>query len=268
MGLADPLHALHRRLHVLRRRLSAYVPWPDVRVLSQTARADLDFRRADLSHADGRSLPRLPAAVGPDVVLGRPGDRQPVCRRAFHRRGPVDPDSRRLRDFRCHPEPILRLPRHRPAAGADRAGRGAPGGAARSRLQQPGRHRNQEAQRPGDAHSARRHPLSPVLHGEGYRRRHRLPDGVLGDSVLRAGNGRLLPRGGQLRSGRLAEDARAHRAAVVLHAVLRNPACGAALVWLAVPRCGGDGHVDRAAVLPALARPQQGQVDTLPRPDL
>ena len=29
---------------------------------------------------DGRSLLRLPAALGPDVLLGRPGDRQPVSR--------------------------------------------------------------------------------------------------------------------------------------------------------------------------------------------
>ncbi|MCK7579462.1 MAG: hypothetical protein MZV65_29600 [Chromatiales bacterium] len=39
VGLADPLHALHRRLDVLRRRLPAHVPRPDVRLLPQAARA-------------------------------------------------------------------------------------------------------------------------------------------------------------------------------------------------------------------------------------
>ena len=38
--------------------------------------------------ADGRGVLRLPAAVGPDVVLGRAGDRQPVQLDAVHRRGP------------------------------------------------------------------------------------------------------------------------------------------------------------------------------------
>ena len=83
-----------------------------------------------------------------------------------------------------------------------------------------------------------------------------------------AGNGRLLPGSQQLRSGRPAEDAGAHRAAVVLHPVLRDPACGAADVRLAVPRRGGNGHVDRRDVLPALAGSRQGQVDPLSRPDL
>ena len=45
--------------------------------------------------------------------------------------------------------------------------------------------------------------------------------------VLRAGDGRLLPRAQQLHSGRSAEDAAAHRAGVVLHAVLRDVARGA-----------------------------------------
>ena len=44
------------------------------------------------------------------------------------------------------------------------------------------------------------------------------------DRVLPAGDGRLLPRGQQLHPGRSAEDARAHRAGVVLHAVLRDAA--------------------------------------------
>ena len=42
--------------------------------------------------------------------------------------------------------------------------------------------------------------------------------------VLHAGNRRLLPRVQQLHPGRPAEDAGAHRAGVVLHAVLLDPA--------------------------------------------
>jgi hypothetical protein len=55
-------------------------------------------------------------------------------------------DSWRLRRRRRHPEPLLRLPRHRPASGAARPGGRPPGGAARSRLEQPGRRRDQEAE--------------------------------------------------------------------------------------------------------------------------
>ncbi len=43
-------------------------------------------------------------------------------------------------------------------------------GAARSRLEQPGRRRDQEEEGPG-RHPARRHSLPSVLHGEGHRRR-------------------------------------------------------------------------------------------------
>ena len=70
VGLADPLHALHRRLGVLHRRLPAHVPRPDLRQLPQAARAGLDLRLRDLPVPDGRGLHRLPAAVGPDVATG------------------------------------------------------------------------------------------------------------------------------------------------------------------------------------------------------
>ena len=55
--------------------------------LPQAARAPLDLRHAHLPCADGRGVLRLPAAVGPDVVLGRAGDRQPV-RRPFRSSAP------------------------------------------------------------------------------------------------------------------------------------------------------------------------------------
>ena len=88
VGLADPLHALDRRVDVLRRRVPAHVPRADVRQLPQAARAHVDLRLPDLPRADGRGVLRLPAAVGPDVVLGRAGDRQPVLDDPGHRRGP------------------------------------------------------------------------------------------------------------------------------------------------------------------------------------
>ena len=61
------------------------------------------------------------------------------------------------------------------------------------------------------------------------------------DPVLRAGDGRLLPGIQQLRAGRPAGDARAHRAGVVLHALLLDPARDPAAVPLAVPGRAGDG---------------------------
>jgi ubiquinol-cytochrome c reductase cytochrome b subunit len=48
LGLADPLHALHRRLGVLRRGVPAHVPRPAVRFLPQAARTGLDLRLRDL----------------------------------------------------------------------------------------------------------------------------------------------------------------------------------------------------------------------------
>ena len=78
VGLAHPLHALHRRVDVLRRRVPAHVPRPHVRQLPQAARAAVDLRLPHLPDADGRGVLRLPPPVGPDVVLGRAGDRQPV----------------------------------------------------------------------------------------------------------------------------------------------------------------------------------------------
>ena len=51
--------------------------------------------------------------------------------------------------------------------------------------------------------AARRHLFASVLHDQGHRRRHRLPGRVLDHHVLPAGDGRLLPRGQQLHSGRI-----------------------------------------------------------------
>ena len=43
--------------------------------------------------ADGRGLHRLPAALGPDVLLGRAGDRQPVLGDSLDRQRSVDRGS-------------------------------------------------------------------------------------------------------------------------------------------------------------------------------
>ena len=134
----------------------------------------VDLRLPHLPRADGRGVLRLPASVGPDVVLGRAGDRQPVLDRAVHRRGPRRVDPRRLHDLRHHAQPLLRVPRDRDAARAAGPRRRAPDGAARDRLEQPGRRRDQEAaEGPGDRTAARRHLLASVLHGQGHRRRGR-----------------------------------------------------------------------------------------------
>ncbi len=118
---------------------------------------------------------------------------------------------------------------------------------------------------PAHGTSARRHLQPPVLLGEGHRRRRRLPRRVLDHRVLPAGDGRLLPRVQQLHPGRSAQDARAHRARVVLHPVLRHPARGAVDAGHAGVGRAGDGRGGADPVLPAVARPRRGQVDPLSR---
>ncbi len=95
---------------------------------------DVDLRLRDLPVPDGRGVLRLPAAVGPDVVLGRPGDREPVLGDSVHRAGPVAAGFAATTWCRdVHAEPLLRVPRDRDSAGAARPGRRASGRAARSR---------------------------------------------------------------------------------------------------------------------------------------
>ena len=133
--------------------------------------------------------------------------------------GPVALDPRRLRRVRCDAQPLLRVPRDRGAAGAARPGGGAPPGAARSRLEQSGRHRDQEAARTPDGMPLDGIPFHPYYTVKDIARRGGVPDRVRDHRVLRAGDGRLFPRVQQLHSGRSAEDAAAYRAGVVLHAV-------------------------------------------------
>ena len=67
-------------------------------------------------------------------------------------------------------------------------------------------------------------PVPPVLHGARHLRRQRLPVHLQRGRFLRARRRRLLPRAEQLHPGRFAEDAAAHRAGLVLHAVLFDAA--------------------------------------------
>ena len=78
LGLDDPVHAFHRRVVFLRRRLPAHVPRAALRIPPQAARTALDLRLFHLPRADGRGFLGLSAALGTDVVLGRAGDREPL----------------------------------------------------------------------------------------------------------------------------------------------------------------------------------------------
>ena len=65
-------------------------------------------------------------------------------------------------------------------------------GAARSRLEQSGRYRDQ-AESGCQWYSARRHSVPPLLLGEGHCRRRRFPDCLLGHRLLCSRRRRLLP---------------------------------------------------------------------------
>src|SRR5690606_18934662 len=136
---------------------------------------------------------------------------------------------------------LLRAARHRGAAGADRPGVHAHRGAAPGRLQQPGRRRDQEKEG-RERHSARRHSVSPVLHGQGPGRGHRVPDGGRGDRILHARDVRLVPRARQLHAGQHFADAHAHQAALVFHAVLLDPARHHRADGALYPDAAGDLH--------------------------
>ncbi len=116
LGLADPLHPLHRRIGVLHRRLPAHVPRHDVRLVPAAAGAAVADRHAGVPRAHGRGLHGLRAALGQHVLLGRAGDRQHLRHRARHRTGTGAVDPRRLRHRRCDAEPLLRAARRGGAA--------------------------------------------------------------------------------------------------------------------------------------------------------
>ena len=64
-----------------------------------------------------------------------------------------------------------------------------------------------KAKKGAGRHSARRHPVPPVLLGARFHGRDGVPADLRGDHLLRAGDGRLLPRSEQLRAGQPAADA-------------------------------------------------------------
>ena len=104
LRLAAPLPARQRRVDVLPRRLHPHVPRPLLRLLQGAARGALDPRRHHLPADDGDRLHGLRAALGPDELLGRDRDHQPVL---------GDPAGRQ----RDHPVAVGRL-RGRPADAA------------------------------------------------------------------------------------------------------------------------------------------------------
>ena len=137
----------------------------------------------------------------------------------------------------------------------------APGGAAPDRVQQSGRHRDQgKAGRRRQA--AGRHSVPSLLHGQGHRRRRRVPDRCSPSSCSSCRPSvACSSRTPNFEPANPTVDAGSHRAGVVLHAVLRNPARGAR------PAHGraADGAVARGLPVPAMARPLAGQVDPLSR---
>ena len=153
-----------------------------------------------------------------------------------------------------------------PLAAAD-PGCGAPDGAARGGVEQPRRHRDQEAaEGPGDrasistASTRIRTTRSKDIVGVVFFLAifsivvFFIPD--VGGYFLEANN--FIP-------ANPLQDARAHRPGVVLHALLRDSSRGAVVPQLAVLGRAGDGGIGGDLLLPALARSRRGQVDPLPR---
>ena len=160
-------------------------------------------------------------------------------------------DSRRLLHLRHHAESLLRAARRRVAARAGVPRHRAHLRAARSRLEQPRRRRDQEGEGSGRS-SGGRHPVPSVLHGA------RISSAVIVFAALFCGVMFFAPEMGgyflehaNFEPARSAADARAHRAGVVLHAVLRDPARRAEQAV----RRDADGRRRAGVLLPAVAGP-------------
>jgi hypothetical protein len=106
--------------------------------------------------------------------------------------------------------------------------------------------------------------IPPLPHVQGSRGHYRLPDDLFRGRVLCAGYGRLLPRARKFCAGKRNGHARAHRAGLVLHAVLRDTACRSRQTIGLHPVCSGG----IATVVPAVARSKSSAVHPLPRLDV
>ena len=89
MGLVDSLLAFNWRIHVLRGGLLTYVPWFDLRFLSQATRVDLDLWLRNLLVLNGRGILWLLAPMGTNVLLGRSSDRELVLCNSIYRTRPL-----------------------------------------------------------------------------------------------------------------------------------------------------------------------------------
>ena len=78
LRLADAVHACQRRLHVLPVGLHPHVPGAVLRLIPGAPRGAVVHRPVPLPRHDGDGLRRLHPALGPDELLGRHGDHQPV----------------------------------------------------------------------------------------------------------------------------------------------------------------------------------------------
>ena len=109
--------------------------------------------------------------------------------------------------------------------------------------------------------AARRHSVPSLLHAQGHRRRRPVPHVVRHRGVLRADLRRPVHGAAELRAGQSGVDARAHRAGVVLHALLRDPARRTR----PETRCAAHGACRTGLPVPAVAGSREEQVDPLSR---
>ena len=214
------------RLGVFRRRLPAHVSRADLRLLPETARADLVVRHVHLSVAlMAEAFHGLPVALGTDVLLGCAGyhlavrcnpDRSATSLTLWIRGDFVISDATLNRFFALHvvavPLVLLMLVVMHIIA-LHEVGSNNPDGDRDQKEQ--GRKR----------HSARRHPVPSLLHRQGYRRCRRIPDTIQFRRVFHAPEmGGYFLEYAELRAGQPVQDAGAHRTGLVLHAVLRDSA--------------------------------------------
>ena len=216
LRLAAPQPARGRRLDVLPRRLRPYLPRPLLRLLQGAARDPVDHRRVHLRRDDGNGVHGLLASLGPDELLGRHRHHQPLLLARQHLEGAWHHHRRvavgRLLGVGRDAQPFLQ-PALSSALRDRRPRRPAPLGTARRRPEQPDGPRHQDRIGFRAVHAVR------DLQGRG--RHVRLPPALLLVRVLPAG---LPGPRRQLHAGEPAGDAAAHRARMVLPAVLRDPA--------------------------------------------